>query len=55
VVLNIEIQNTKFQKERCLRITEHIHHLLCALMILSMHSQDIQSPSMLTEIAKYAL
>ncbi|KAJ7831321.1 hypothetical protein B0H14DRAFT_2515376 [Mycena olivaceomarginata] len=49
------IQNTKFQKERCLRIVEDIHHFLSVLMNLSVHSEDIQSPKMLTIIAQYAL
>ncbi|KAJ7800145.1 hypothetical protein B0H14DRAFT_2900838 [Mycena olivaceomarginata] len=49
------MQNTKFQKERCLRIVEDTHHFLCVLMNLSVHSEDIQSPKMLTTIAQYAL
>ncbi|KAJ7794982.1 P-loop containing nucleoside triphosphate hydrolase protein [Mycena olivaceomarginata] len=49
------VQNTKFQKDRCFRIVEDIHRLLWALMNLSMHSEEIQSPNMLNEIAKYAL
>ncbi|KAJ7800150.1 hypothetical protein B0H14DRAFT_3786346 [Mycena olivaceomarginata] len=49
------VQNTKFQKDRCFRIVEDIHRLLWALMNLSMHSEEIQSPNMLNDIAKYAL
>jgi hypothetical protein len=49
------LQNTKFQKERCLRIVEDIHHLLCVLTSLCIHSEDIQSPNMLHRIAQYAV
>ncbi|KAJ7741606.1 hypothetical protein B0H14DRAFT_473838 [Mycena olivaceomarginata] len=49
------VQNTKFQKDRCIRIVEDIHQLLCVLMDHSMHSPDIQSPRMLNVIAQCAL
>ncbi|KAF7344740.1 NB-ARC domain-containing protein [Mycena venus] len=48
------VQSTRFQRERCLRIVEEIHHSLCALTSLSIHSDDIQAPKMLDQIAKYA-
>ncbi|KAJ7796314.1 hypothetical protein B0H14DRAFT_3551206 [Mycena olivaceomarginata] len=48
------VQNTKIQKNRCIRIVEGIHHLLCALMGLSIQSEDIQSPEMLDKIARCA-
>ncbi|KAJ7806530.1 hypothetical protein B0H14DRAFT_2610376 [Mycena olivaceomarginata] len=49
------VQNTKFQKDRCLRMVEDIHQLLCILGNLSVHSEDIQSPRMLNQIAQCAL
>ncbi|KAF8175974.1 hypothetical protein K438DRAFT_1979481 [Mycena galopus ATCC 62051] len=49
------VQNTKFQKDRCFRIIEDIHHLLCVLMNLAKGSEDIQSPWMLNHIAQCAL
>ncbi|KAJ7726590.1 P-loop containing nucleoside triphosphate hydrolase protein, partial [Mycena olivaceomarginata] len=49
------VQNTKAQKDRCFRIVEGIHHLLCVLMDLSMHSEDLQSPMVLNYIAQFAL
>ncbi|KAF8156362.1 hypothetical protein K438DRAFT_1861994 [Mycena galopus ATCC 62051] len=49
------VQNTKFQKDRCLRITEDIHHLLCALIGLCVQSEDIQSPKVLDQVAQYAV
>ncbi|KAJ7813909.1 hypothetical protein B0H14DRAFT_3878979, partial [Mycena olivaceomarginata] len=49
------VQNTKFQKDRCLRIIEDIHHLLWALVNLSAQSEDMPSPVMLNQIAKCAL
>ncbi|KAJ7789839.1 hypothetical protein B0H14DRAFT_3161809 [Mycena olivaceomarginata] len=49
------VQNTKFQKERSLRIVECIHHLLCVLRSLSIQSEDIQSPQMLHQIAQVAV
>ncbi|KAJ7654374.1 hypothetical protein B0H14DRAFT_3540799 [Mycena olivaceomarginata] len=48
------VQSAKFQRERCLRIVEHIHHSLCALTSLSIHSRNIQAPKMLDHIAQYA-
>ncbi|KAF7344686.1 CTLH domain-containing protein [Mycena venus] len=48
------VQNTKFQRERCLRIIEEIHHSLCALTSLAIHSEHIQAPKMLDQIAQYA-
>ncbi|KAF7333355.1 NB-ARC domain-containing protein [Mycena venus] len=49
------VQNSKFQKDRCLRIVEDIHYLLCVLVGLGIHSEDIQSPKMLHQIAQYAV
>ncbi|KAF8215040.1 hypothetical protein K438DRAFT_1749140 [Mycena galopus ATCC 62051] len=56
VALNIipMVQGTNFQKEQCLRIVEDIHHLFCILMA-SIESEDIQSPSVLEQIAQYAV
>ncbi|KAJ6565535.1 hypothetical protein DFH09DRAFT_984319 [Mycena vulgaris] len=48
------VQNARFQRERYLRIVEEIHHSLCALTSLSIHSEDIQSLNMLNHIAQYA-
>ncbi|KAJ7873790.1 hypothetical protein B0H14DRAFT_3131133, partial [Mycena olivaceomarginata] len=48
------VQNIKFRRERCLHIVEEIHHSLCALTSLSIHSDDIQAPQMLHQIAQYA-
>ncbi|KAJ7765111.1 hypothetical protein B0H14DRAFT_3593245 [Mycena olivaceomarginata] len=48
------VQNTRFQQERCLRIMEEIHHSLCALTSLAIHSDNIQAPKMLDQIARYA-
>ncbi|KAJ7711161.1 hypothetical protein B0H14DRAFT_2645890 [Mycena olivaceomarginata] len=47
------VQNARFQREQYLRIVEGIHHSLCALTSLSIHS-DIQAPKMLEQIAQYA-
>ncbi|KAF7334576.1 NB-ARC domain-containing protein [Mycena venus] len=46
------VQNTKVQKDRCTRIVEHIHHLLCVLASLSVDSVEIQSPATLHHIAQ---
>ncbi|KAF8147631.1 hypothetical protein K438DRAFT_460727 [Mycena galopus ATCC 62051] len=48
------VQNTKFQKDRCIRISGDIHHLLCVLMGC-MESEHIQSPMMLEKIAQCGL
>jgi hypothetical protein len=48
------MQNTKVQKERCLRMVEKMHQLLCALAALCMDSESIRSPRMLNQIAQYA-
>ncbi|KAF7356050.1 CTLH domain-containing protein [Mycena venus] len=48
------VQNARFQQERCLHTMEEIHHSLCALTSLSIHSDDIQAPEMLAQIAQYA-
>ncbi|KAJ7452936.1 hypothetical protein FB451DRAFT_1374015 [Mycena latifolia] len=48
------IENTKFQKDRCLRMAEGNHRLLCALMALCLHSQAISSPQFLDQIGQYA-
>ena len=51
----IGIQNTRFQKDRCLRIVEDIHHVLCILMNLCNHSEDIESVEMLSLIAQFTV
>lgn len=51
----IRIQNTRFQKDRCLRIVEDIHHVLCILMNLCSHSEDIESVEMLSLIAQFTV
>ncbi|KAF7344787.1 CTLH domain-containing protein [Mycena venus] len=48
------VQDARFQRERCYRIVEEIHHSLCALTSLSIYSDDIQAPKMLDRIAQYA-
>ncbi|KAF7356055.1 NB-ARC domain-containing protein [Mycena venus] len=48
------VQSAKLQRERCLRIMEEIHHSLCALTSLAIHSDHIQAPEMLDQIAQYA-
>ncbi|KAJ6550777.1 P-loop containing nucleoside triphosphate hydrolase protein, partial [Mycena vulgaris] len=48
------IQNTKFQKARCLTMAEHIHCLLCALLALCLYSGNIGSPQMLDHIGQFA-
>ncbi|KAJ7452870.1 hypothetical protein FB451DRAFT_1373979 [Mycena latifolia] len=48
------IETTKFQKDRCLRMAEDNHRLLCALTALCIHSENISSPQTLNEIAQYA-
>ncbi|KAJ7091777.1 hypothetical protein C8R44DRAFT_860986 [Mycena epipterygia] len=45
----------RFQQERCLCIVEEIHHSLCALTSLAIHSDHIQAPKMLDQIAQYAV
>ncbi|KAF8184655.1 hypothetical protein K438DRAFT_1974447 [Mycena galopus ATCC 62051] len=49
------IQETKFHKGRCLQIADDVHHLLCALMVLSISEEDIQAPRMLERISKCTL
>ncbi|KAJ6556115.1 hypothetical protein B0H19DRAFT_1071248 [Mycena capillaripes] len=49
------LQNTKFQKERCLRMVEKVHGLLCVLIGLCIFLEDIRSPKILDQIAQYAL
>ncbi|KAJ7767841.1 hypothetical protein B0H14DRAFT_3509727 [Mycena olivaceomarginata] len=49
------VQDTKSHKERCLRMLEEIHHSLCVLMSLCIHSEEVRSPKMLDHIAQYAL
>ncbi|KAJ6556075.1 hypothetical protein B0H19DRAFT_1262191 [Mycena capillaripes] len=49
------VQNTKFQKERCLRMVEQVHGLLCTLMGLCIFSEDIRSPRILDQVAQYVL
>ncbi|KAJ7926037.1 hypothetical protein B0H13DRAFT_2565702 [Mycena leptocephala] len=48
------VQSTRIQRERCFRIMEEIHHSLCALTSLSIHSDNIHAPRMLDQIAQYA-
>ncbi|KAF8160107.1 hypothetical protein K438DRAFT_1776647 [Mycena galopus ATCC 62051] len=52
---HLGIQNTKFQKERCLQMADHVHHLLCTLMALCTDEEDIQSPWVLERIAQCTL
>ncbi|KAF7344685.1 NB-ARC domain-containing protein [Mycena venus] len=47
------VQNARFQRDRCFRILEEIHHSLCALTSLSIYSDGIQAPKMLHQIAQY--
>ncbi|KAJ6475547.1 hypothetical protein C8R45DRAFT_1077395 [Mycena sanguinolenta] len=47
------MQTTKFQRDRCLRIVDDIHHLHCTLMAFGMNSENIQSPAMFEQIAQY--
>ncbi|KAF8142234.1 hypothetical protein K438DRAFT_1784962 [Mycena galopus ATCC 62051] len=49
------IQNTKFQKERCLQIADDVHHLLCVLMALSIGGDNIQSLPILERISQCTL
>ncbi|KAJ7793486.1 hypothetical protein B0H13DRAFT_2393659 [Mycena leptocephala] len=49
------VQATKFQKDRCLRMMEEVHQLLCALMSLCVDSDGIRSPKMLDQIAQCTL
>ncbi|KAJ7839329.1 hypothetical protein B0H14DRAFT_2787348 [Mycena olivaceomarginata] len=49
------VQNVKSQKDRCFRVVEAIHYLLCILISLSMHSADLQTPRMLGYIAHFTL
>jgi hypothetical protein len=49
------LQVTKFQKDRCLRMMEDIHQLLCALMSLCIHSDSIRAPKTLDQIAQCIL
>ncbi|KAJ6548124.1 hypothetical protein DFH09DRAFT_1169832 [Mycena vulgaris] len=48
------IENAKFQKDRCLRMLEDLHCVLCAIMALSLQSINIGSPQILHQIAQYA-
>ncbi|KAF7333982.1 hypothetical protein MSAN_02400300 [Mycena sanguinolenta] len=48
------VENTKFQKDRCLRILEDIHHLLCVLMALAIDSVNIEAPTMFHNLAQSA-
>ncbi|KAF8180799.1 hypothetical protein K438DRAFT_1976616 [Mycena galopus ATCC 62051] len=49
------VQHTKFQRDRCLRIVDDIHHLLSVLINFSFHSEDVQASQMLEKIAQYAV
>ncbi|KAF7373146.1 NB-ARC domain-containing protein [Mycena sanguinolenta] len=49
------VQNTRFQRERCLRIFEDIHHILCILIRLFSQSVDIESVEMISLIAQFAV
>jgi hypothetical protein len=49
------MQSARVQKDRCLRIIEHIHQILCALAGLCIiESANILSPGMLYRISQYA-
>ncbi|KAF8180735.1 hypothetical protein K438DRAFT_1976550 [Mycena galopus ATCC 62051] len=48
------VQNTKFQKDRCLRIVDDIHQMLCVLTNLALHSDDIESVDTLHQIAQFS-
>ncbi|KAF7353372.1 NB-ARC domain-containing protein [Mycena sanguinolenta] len=48
------VENNKFQKARCLEMVDQIHHLLCTLIWLCLHSDDIRSSGTLSEIAGLA-
>ncbi|KAJ6543555.1 hypothetical protein DFH09DRAFT_1088700 [Mycena vulgaris] len=55
--MNLELhsfrfQDTKSQKDRHLRMMEHVHCLLCGLMALCLHYENIISPRMLDQIAR---
>ncbi|KAJ7652247.1 hypothetical protein B0H17DRAFT_1269560 [Mycena rosella] len=43
-----------FRKDRCLPMLEDVHCVLCALMALCLHSENISSAQMLHQIARYA-
>jgi hypothetical protein len=47
-------QNTKFQRERCLRMLECVHKSLCALLAITTMSEHARSPKLLDQIAQYA-
>ncbi|KAF8202803.1 hypothetical protein K438DRAFT_1758109 [Mycena galopus ATCC 62051] len=47
------VQSTRLQRERCPHIVEEIHHMLCALTSLTIHSDHIQAPKMLDQIVQY--
>ncbi|KAF7373145.1 NB-ARC domain-containing protein [Mycena sanguinolenta] len=49
------VQNTRFQRDRCLRIFDDIHHVLCILMRQYSQSVDMESVEMLSLIAQFAV
>ncbi|KAF7342912.1 NB-ARC domain-containing protein [Mycena sanguinolenta] len=50
------VQNAKLQKARCFKMMDQIHHLLCTLIRLCIHSDsDIRSPNTLSDIAAFAM
>ncbi|KAF7373142.1 NB-ARC domain-containing protein [Mycena sanguinolenta] len=49
------VQSARFQRDRCLRIFEDIHHILCILMRLFSQSVDMESVEMLSLIAQFAV
>jgi hypothetical protein len=51
----MSFQGIKSQKDRCLCVMEKIHQLLCTLMSLCIHSDEVRSPKMLDQIAQCAL
>ncbi|KAJ7471133.1 hypothetical protein FB451DRAFT_1368231 [Mycena latifolia] len=53
IVSVIQVQY-KFQKERCLRMVEEIHRLLCTIMVFCLHSENTRSPKLLEQIAQYS-
>ncbi|KAJ7693444.1 hypothetical protein B0H17DRAFT_1060201 [Mycena rosella] len=47
------IDNTKFHKQKCLRMLEGVHSVLCTLLALCLHSENIPC-KVLEQIARYA-
>ncbi|KAK7022570.1 NB-ARC domain-containing protein [Favolaschia claudopus] len=47
------VQATKYQKEKCARMVEQIHQMLCILFRLCVHSDVLRSPRALEDVARY--